>query len=470
MRIVSIAAGLAVMLLQGCASYPPTPKLDHYQAGKGYLYGQIKDTQNSDSLFVVLTFSGGGTRAAALSYGVLEKLNGTWIPWEGKRVNLLDEVDVISSVSGGSFTAGYFTAFGKNIFIDREQPGFLQDFLYRDIQGELLGQLLYHPENWFRNRIDVAADFYDEEIFHHISYGDLLKRDRKPFLMVNATDMSLGTRFTFNQAQMDPMCVDLANFPLARAVAASSDFPVAFQPMTLDNYGGAACGYDAREPEWVTEAGKDLQANFERYKMALLFKTYQDKAKRPYVHLLDGGVVDNLGVGGPLHNLLSNDNGVLELQRKISDGTIKKLLIITVDAKSQADLTYDRSPSPPSSFDVLSLIPNVMIDNLSLDTVASLRRTFKSLDRDKAAYDSCQKALQQQCPGGRLPTPAPNIPSLDFIYVGFDVLANPVEREKFLNIETSFALPAKDIDDLRAVAKRLLDDSPTYRALQAGGM
>jgi NTE family protein len=52
-----------------------------------------------------LTFSGGGTRAAALAYGVLKELKETTIVSGGQRIRLLDEVDSISSVSGGSFTA-----------------------------------------------------------------------------------------------------------------------------------------------------------------------------------------------------------------------------------------------------------------------------------------------------------------------------------------------------------------------------
>ncbi|MGP4848242.1 hypothetical protein ACTXGQ_29375, partial [Marinobacter sp. 1Y8] len=61
--------------------------------------------KNSDEVFVVLAFSGGGTRAAALSYGVLEKLRDTPVTINGVERRLLDEVDVISSVSGGSYTA-----------------------------------------------------------------------------------------------------------------------------------------------------------------------------------------------------------------------------------------------------------------------------------------------------------------------------------------------------------------------------
>ncbi len=49
---------------------------------------------------------------------------------DGKTRRLLDEVDGISSVSGGSFTAAYYGLFGDRIFIDFEEK-----FLKRDVQS-----------------------------------------------------------------------------------------------------------------------------------------------------------------------------------------------------------------------------------------------------------------------------------------------------------------------------------------------
>ena len=92
----------------------------------------------------MLTFSGGGTRAAALAYGVLEVLRATPIVWEGERRSLLDEVDVISAVSGGSFTAAYYALKRERAFADFESA-----FLKRDVEADLRRQLL-SPVNWAR--------------------------------------------------------------------------------------------------------------------------------------------------------------------------------------------------------------------------------------------------------------------------------------------------------------------------------
>ncbi|MGH8514601.1 MAG: patatin-like phospholipase family protein, partial [Gammaproteobacteria bacterium] len=86
---------LAAFLAAGCASFPETGRLDKYDLDKGYRYELLEANGNDDELFVVLTFSGGGTRAAAFSYGVLEELRRTTVTIDGERRNLLTEVDLI---------------------------------------------------------------------------------------------------------------------------------------------------------------------------------------------------------------------------------------------------------------------------------------------------------------------------------------------------------------------------------------
>ncbi len=126
----------ALLLGGGCAHYPENGRLKHYDPQSGYRFRNLSNTGNSDSLQVFLAFSGGATRAAALFYGVLEELARTQIVWEGQRRRLLDEVDYISAVSGGSFTAAYYALYGDLIFADFEDR-----FLNQDIQRQLAWRL-----------------------------------------------------------------------------------------------------------------------------------------------------------------------------------------------------------------------------------------------------------------------------------------------------------------------------------------
>jgi len=80
---------IAVLVLAGgCAHYPANARLTHADVNCGYRFRNLAHPGNSDSLLVFLAFSGGGTRAAALSYGVLEALAHTEIVWEGEHRRL----------------------------------------------------------------------------------------------------------------------------------------------------------------------------------------------------------------------------------------------------------------------------------------------------------------------------------------------------------------------------------------------
>ena len=244
-----------VLLVAACASYGPVnPPLAKYTADAGYRFERLERGDNSDELFVIVTFSGGGTRAAALAYGVLEALRDTTIEWQGRRVALLDEVDVISSISGGSFPAAYYALRGSGLFDE-----FPDRFLYRPVQSDLV-KLAFSPANWLKlagpsyGRSDLAAEFYHREVFDGATYADVIARNRRPFVILNATDMTTGAPFPFIQDQFDLLCSDLAGVPLALAVASSSAFPGSLTPLTFRNYAGS-CGY--RQPPWVPLAAND---------------------------------------------------------------------------------------------------------------------------------------------------------------------------------------------------------------------
>ena len=125
------------LLAWGCAHYPPNARLERWAPTEGYRFETLAAGQNSDSLFICLAFSGGGTRAAAFAYGALAKLASIRASWEGRNVRLLDEVDCMSSVSGGSFTAAYYALHGDALFTD-----FGDRFLNRNIEHELLEKVL----------------------------------------------------------------------------------------------------------------------------------------------------------------------------------------------------------------------------------------------------------------------------------------------------------------------------------------
>lgn len=103
---------------------------------------------------------------------------------KGGRIRMLDEIDVVTGVSGGSFTALAYGLYGEKLFDIYETA-----FLKRNVQGELIRRVL-SPMNWGAwSRSEVAAELYDEVLFHGATFADL-DRGSGPFIGATATDIS----------------------------------------------------------------------------------------------------------------------------------------------------------------------------------------------------------------------------------------------------------------------------------------
>jgi predicted acylesterase/phospholipase RssA len=444
------------LLAAGCAHYPPTAKLDRWDPRAGYRFEALPAGDNSDSLFICLAFSGGGTRAAALAYGALAKLAAIRITWEGRSVRLLDEVDCISSVSGGSFTAAYYALRGDALFQD-----FGGRFLYRDIQGELAAQLL-NPVNlarlaspWF-SRIDLAAELYDETVFDRRTFGDLLAR-RRPFVILNATHMQLGERFEFTQDRFDFLGSDLGPFPLGRAAAASSAFPILLSPITLTNHPDAP-GFTP--PEAVAVARDAYYANTRRWTWARHLLAYGDKAAHPWVHLMDGGLADNIGL-----RAIADEYRRGFIRDRLA-GRIKKLVIVAVNARTAARQDLDRKERPPGLVDVAYKTATISMDNYSFESVEIMRELAEEREKAQRAVRDCQAQLDARCPGRPPLTPLAGGDLKSYVIeINFDGIADPGERDCFLGLPTTFALPRGQVDALVDIAGALLEAHPVFQAL-----
>src|SRR5450755_558040 len=294
--IVLIAA--AILVLGGCATRPINPPISHVDPNSGYRFEVRQGRSNDKDDLIILAFSGGGTRAAAFSYGVLEFLQRTEvIDSKNRKTRLLDEVDVITGVSGGSFTALAYGLYGDKLFADYEQR-----FLKRDVQGELVRRA-FNPGNWGKlsstgwGRSELAAELYDEILFKGATYADLERGDG-PMIAASATDISTGGRVPFNQNVWNVFCSDLNAVRLSRAAAASSAVPVVLSTITINNYGGS-CNYEL--PAWMklfTQSGDPPRPAARAIREVQDVLPYADGAHRPYIHLVDGGVSDNLGMRG----------------------------------------------------------------------------------------------------------------------------------------------------------------------------
>jgi NTE family protein len=440
---------IIVALVAGC--YPANPQLQQRDATAGYRFENCSSPGNTDDTFIVLAFSRGGTRAAAFSFGALEEIHATPLPGDPPRT-LLDEVDMISSVSGGSFTAAYYGLYRDKIF----DPGeYERRFLKKNIEAQLILSAL-NPINWvlflspYYSRIDMAAQRYDDLLFKGHTFGDLARAHQRPFIQLNSTDMSQGSRFEFTQDQFDLLYSDLSQVKIARGVAASSAFPGLLCPLTIKNYPKAA---DFRLPVWVELAKGDLAVNPRRYKHAQDVDQYVHDPNKRFIHLLDGGLADNIGLRGPWYSLESTDKlstQSLSLMQKINQGKIKKLVVIAVNAKPSDDAGLDKRESTPGIFSVLMATSSAPMANYSFDTVELMRKSLEQIKKDQEGdpSNSSWKNLKPY-----------------FVELSFEAVQDETTRRKLQSLGTNYSLKPEEIDLLRCTARQQLKNSPVYQQL-----
>jgi NTE family protein len=453
-KIINFYSGLFIIfvLMSGCAHYPVNPSLDQYSPDKGYRIKNMGSPNNSDKVLFVLTFSGGGTRAAALSYGVLEALAETEVTRYGRTRRLLDEVDIISGVSGGSFTAAYYGLFGDRIFEDYESR-----VLRKDIQGELLARKFLFIPNWFRlfsphfDASDMAAEYYDKYIFEGGTFGDILARGG-PAIIINATDMTEGTTFAFVQDYFDLICSDVSEYPVARGTAASSAVPVVLSPVSLRNYTGE-CDYN---PEWISEALKERETFPRRYYQAIHADPYLDPEKKRYVHLVDGGIADNLGLRIGINRIIQHGNFWSSLKHADLENT-HKVIFLVVNAQTGIDKSPDLMKGPPGTLSVLSSVTTTPMNKYSFESIELLKSHFKKWGKE-VRTGRCSD------PGYKGDTTCDDI-EFYLVHINFDNIPNEEEREYFKSLPTTFNLDDKTVDDLREIAGRLLNQTEMYRKL-----
>lgn len=464
MRRVLVAGCLALILLTGgCASFvvaPPEPEraLATIDPQYGYRFANLRTGPgNSDDIFMVLAFSGGGTRSAALAYGVLEKLRDTTVRREGPPRRLLDEVDVINGVSGGSYAAAYYGLHRDDFF-----TRFPQRFLHADLQSELIDHYLSLKGlaqflDWSHNdRVDHLASLVDRNVFERKTFADLLARRERPLIVLHATDLSLGSDFQFTQDQLDALCIDLSSMPIARAVAASSAVPILFGPVTLKNHAGS-CGY--RRPSWLQQAAEgpdDRTHGLRAQRHASDFASYLDAGEttgRPWIHLTDGGVSDNLGLRGPLESSLAR-GGLAPLLKRMGLRGVRKVVFVVVSAEVPPDLKIDRSGKPPATAKMASAVVDAFMNRNSFETMTWLRTSFRRW-REEA----------QLLAGAPENSPYSGEPDFYLIEAGLRDIPDARERERMMAVPTALKLDPEQVATLARAGRELLENSPEFRRL-----
>jgi NTE family protein len=448
-RWLSPLVVLCAIALVGCDAHPPVnAPIASQDLTKGYRLQRVKaDPDNPGDVLVILTLSGGGTRAAALAYGTMEALRDVKLRMGGRSRRLLDEVDVINAVSGGSIVAAYYAVHREGLFRDFEAK-FLKRDVERQLRAELLANLPRLAQSQF-SRGEVLAEYLDRELFDGATYADLARGSMRPFVVINAAALATGARFPFTQAQFDLLCSDLGSLSLGRAVAASAALPPFFSAITVESYAGT-CG-PVSLPGIAANNDPTARTRSVRLEEA---RTYLDRSRRPHVHLVDGGLIDNLGlrVAG---DFAVEQGGFFELVDALGYHDVTHVVFISVNAETDPNYAIDQSADTPNFFQTLNALK-----------LPGRAHSFEVAEQLRSSFDVWRDEVRKRRPLPRGAT-GESGPQFYFIDVSLQAIADEDERNSFQSIPTALSLDPATVDRLRAVARKLLLGSADFKRLVA---
>ncbi|HYJ03700.1 MAG TPA: patatin-like phospholipase family protein [Chthoniobacterales bacterium] len=403
--------------------------------------------EQDDSALVMVAISGGGTRAAAVGWSALEALRGVKYRFTGAdgnpvESNLANEIDLVAGISGGSFTATAWCLGGG------EMERFRKRFIERDLERALAanfismkGVLAFFSRRY--SRIDWAAELYNSEVFDGKTFAALPAR---PLLRLHATNLALGQRFTFTRDTFAGLASELNSYPLGYACAASSAFPILLNPLTLRNYPppldlAADLTYLSDKQNAREDLGKDLRVKARDY--------FNNKSNQ-FIHLADGGLVDNQGLQSILDEF--EDNGLINKRINFMQSPLRRLIIININAGVAPPNTSGESAAPPS---IPSVVQSTMVSSMD---VLSARRWMDIQTRCHQLFAAKIDVGGEVRSYGLLQEPYR-------IEISFRNILKPEDLQTAMKLPTSFKLKPEQLQFIDGVVPALLREDPEFQRL-----
>ena len=434
-------------------------------AGQGNPERRTVDVSQQERPLILVAISGGGSRAAALGWVVLRELRKYSYFAGGTSRPLIDDIAVISSVSGGSVIAAHFALEGPH-GLDNFEPQFLAQDNTRALGAQALSPLRLITG---ASRSDLIEELLDRQLFGHRTFA-ALNQPGKPYLILNATDMASGEVFAFTPQRFDDICSDLDAQGISTGVAASAAVPVAFTPVSFINYSYAASTDYCRQrsiPQWVTNRLDPITGRYAPYLNVDQFKRARyanDLRNGPsqfrkikYLYLMDGGLADNLALHGLMETVASpfaapivapaeQGGPSATILQAVNEGRVRKLAVIMVNARAESATDIYANPDRPGIVDMINSVTSLPIDSAS----AGLKNQVDSLLTQYKGF--------------------PGAPAIYGIELDFDQLrgADPEQRalrDQAKDIPTLWTITKPNLEVIDKVGTLLLRQHPCFQRL-----
>jgi NTE family protein len=410
---------------------------------------------DKDGIAVGLAFSGGGTRGAAFAFGTLEQLARTPTPRGGEHRDLIDDVQIVSGVSGGSIVAAYYGLKGRAALDD-----FRAQFLTQDVMAALatnvsavnIGRALGGGVNT-DNRM---RDWLNAHLFHDAKYGALIAR--RPVVLINATDVYSRTPFLFAPATFAAMCSDITEYPIAAAVAASGAVPGAFAPVVIEPFPNKC---QTPLPERIVRAASNPDESPLLHSFAKALERART-GKVKYIKLFDGGLVDNYGLSGltVARASVGTPYGPLNPEEAVN---LRRFLFVVVDAGRGPQGDWSQTLDGPVGKDLVNAVVDTVVDANTRSSYTAFEATMNHWRNEMIRWRCGLKREEvTRLRGGSGPW---NCRDLKFTItrVSFEQL-DPARAKRLNDVPTTLTLPAAQVDEVTRAGADALKANAAFQA------
>jgi NTE family protein len=417
------------------------------------------DPTANDDVLVGLAFSGGGTRAAAFSFGALQEIDQTAVRTRNGTHSLLGDVGFVSGVSGGAVTAAYFGLKKRAALAD-----FREKFLIRDAEQDINTSV--GPTSLIKalgggvNDIRTFADWLDRNVFEGATFADFRKTPG-PRVWINASDIYNRTPFIYGEATFIALCSNLATYRIADAVASSAAVPIVFTPMVIKTYPKQCTD---QPPDWLQKAHTNPNAPPMLKAFADALYNYHDGSSK-YVKLLDGGLVDNFGLSGFTISRLSARfaHEPLSPEQAVR---LKRSIVIMVDAGRAPSGNWGQTIEGPSGIELVNAASDTALQASVRASYTAFERVLSDWQREIVAWRCGLSPELRKRYGAPANWNCRDV-KLMVTRVAFEQLGP--ERAKALNaVDTRLKLPTNQVDMVIAAGRDAVRVNPTFRAFLKG--
>jgi len=237
--------------------------------------------------------------------------------------------------------------------------------------------------------------------------------------------------------------------PLSFAVAASSSAPLLLSPVSMKNYAGS-CPQAAQ----VADAARN-DRNLQERLLYASAQSYLDAGDRPFLHLVDGGLVDNLGVRGLLYRTAAGGS-LDENFQNLPPGSVHKIVLISVNSERDTADRIDRSDQVPGIGQVLDALIFGAGSRATKETIAEMNDNARRWTQELTALR------------GRHGSPFAPDAEIHVISVSLRDLKDEKTRQSLLQVPTALTILPLQVRQLEQAGRLVLRESPEFQRLRDG--